>query len=110
MAKAQDSMVKRSLFSWIMGPNTKLQLLVLVVIAVTVFARVLPLEMQKRIVNEAIRLLRRTVGTLESVENRSKLYLIAGEILARTVERVDSMEADTTDIDGLAVSLNITVV
>ena len=56
MAKQQVPMVKRSLFSWIMGPNTKLQLLVLVLIAVTVFARVLPLEMQKRIVNEAIRL------------------------------------------------------
>ncbi|MGD8241587.1 MAG: ABC transporter ATP-binding protein/permease [Desulfobacterales bacterium] len=56
MAKAPVSMVKRSLFSWIMGPNTKLQLLVLALIVITVFARVLPLEMQKRIVNEAIRL------------------------------------------------------
>ncbi len=56
MAKQKVPMVKRSLFSWIMGPNTKLQLLVLVLIAITVFTRVLPLEMQKRIVNEAIRL------------------------------------------------------
>jgi ABC-type multidrug transport system fused ATPase/permease subunit len=56
MANPRPSIVKRSIYSWIMGPNTKLQLMVLVLIAVTVFARVLPLEMQKRIVNEAIRL------------------------------------------------------
>ncbi len=56
MAKPDVSMVKRSLFSWVFGPNTRLQLLLLVLIAITVFARVLPLEMQKRIVNEAIRL------------------------------------------------------
>ena len=56
MAKPPPSIVKRSIYSWIMGPNTKLQLVVLVLIAVTVFARVLPLEMQKRIINEAIRL------------------------------------------------------
>ncbi len=56
MPEPDDAIVKRSLFSWIFGPNTKLQLLLLVLIAVTVFARVLPLEMQKRIVNEAIRL------------------------------------------------------
>ncbi|MGD9097236.1 MAG: ABC transporter ATP-binding protein/permease [Desulfobacterales bacterium] len=56
MPKPDDAIVQRSLFSWIFGPNTKLQLLLLVLIAITVFARVLPLEMQKRIVNEAIRL------------------------------------------------------
>jgi hypothetical protein len=33
---------------------------------------------------------------------------IAGEVLARAVERVDNVEADTTDIDGLGVSLSIT--
>jgi ABC-type multidrug transport system fused ATPase/permease subunit len=56
MAKPRPSIVNRSIYSWIMGPNTKLQLVVLMLIGVTVFARVLPLEMQKRIVNEAIRL------------------------------------------------------
>ncbi|MGD9332245.1 MAG: ABC transporter ATP-binding protein, partial [Desulfobacterales bacterium] len=56
MAKPPPSVVKRSVYSWIFGRNTKLQLLVLGLIAITVFARVLPLEMQKRIVNEAIRL------------------------------------------------------
>jgi hypothetical protein len=34
--------------------NLKLQILLFLVILVTVFARVVPLEMQKRIVNEAI--------------------------------------------------------
>ena len=56
MAKPRPPIVKRSIYTWIMGRNTKLQLIVLVLIAVTVFARVLPLEMQKRIINEAIRL------------------------------------------------------
>jgi ABC-type multidrug transport system fused ATPase/permease subunit len=56
MAEPEVAVVKRSLFSWVFGPNTRLQLLMLALIAVTVFARVLPLEMQKRIVNEAIRL------------------------------------------------------
>ena len=39
-----------------MAGNVKLQILLLFVIVVMVFARVLPLEMQKRIVNEAINL------------------------------------------------------
>jgi ABC-type multidrug transport system fused ATPase/permease subunit len=56
MAKARPPVVQRSIFSWIWGRNTKLQLVVLALIAVTVVARVIPLEMQKRIVNEAIRL------------------------------------------------------
>jgi ABC-type multidrug transport system fused ATPase/permease subunit len=56
MAKAEPPVVKRSLFSWIFAGNLKLQLMLLLVIIVMVFARVLPLEMQKRIVNEAINL------------------------------------------------------
>ena len=56
MAKPPPPLVKRSIYSWIFGSNTKFQVVVLILIAVTVFARVLPLEMQKRIVNEAIRL------------------------------------------------------
>ena len=56
MAKANPPVVKRSLFSWIFPGNMKLQLLLLFIIAVMVVARVLPLEMQKRIVNEAINL------------------------------------------------------
>ncbi|MGD8761099.1 MAG: ABC transporter ATP-binding protein/permease [Desulfobacteraceae bacterium] len=56
MVKTDTPVVKRSLFSWILAGNLKLQLLLLLVIIVMVFARVLPLEMQKRIVNEAINL------------------------------------------------------
>ncbi len=56
MKASPPPVVKRSLFSWVMGPNAKLQFLALLLISVTVVARVLPLEMQKRIVNEAIRL------------------------------------------------------
>jgi len=56
MAKTEPPIVKRSLFSWVLADNLKLQLLLLLIIVVMVFARVLPLEMQKRIVNEAIKL------------------------------------------------------
>ena len=56
MAKAERPIVKRSLFSWVFDGNLRWQILLLVIIAVTVFTRVLPLEMQKRIVNQAISL------------------------------------------------------
>ncbi len=55
MRKTETPVVKRSLPSWIRSSSFKLQALLLLLILVTVFARVLPLEMQKRIVNEAIR-------------------------------------------------------
>lgn len=54
--KSALPVVKRSLFAWIFPGNMHLQILVMVTISVTVAARVLPLEMQKRIVNEAISL------------------------------------------------------
>ncbi len=72
MPEPEEAVVKRSLFSWIFGPNTKLQLLLLVLIAVTVFARVLPLEMQKRIVNEAIRL-----RNVDLLINYCTIYLVS---------------------------------
>jgi ABC-type multidrug transport system fused ATPase/permease subunit len=56
MAEAETPIVRRSLFSWVFPGNLKYQLLLLLIIVVMVFARVLPLEMQKRIVNEAINL------------------------------------------------------
>ena len=58
MEKIEPSIIKRSLFSWIFDGNLKFQLLLLLIIVVMVFARVIPLEMQKRIVNEAIKLQR----------------------------------------------------
>ena len=56
MKKAEIPVVKRSLFSWVFAGNVNLQILLLFIIVVMIFARVLPLEMQKRIVNEAINL------------------------------------------------------
>lgn len=45
---------KRPLFSWVLASNMKLQGILLVVIVITVATRVLPLELQKKIVNQAI--------------------------------------------------------
>jgi len=56
MAAKDIPVVKRSIYSWVFAGNLKLQLVLLGIIAVTVATRVLPLEMQKRIVNEAINL------------------------------------------------------
>jgi ABC-type multidrug transport system fused ATPase/permease subunit len=55
-AKSEIPVVKRSLTSWILENNLKLQILLVIIIPVTVAIRVIPLEMQKRIVNEAINL------------------------------------------------------
>jgi ABC-type multidrug transport system fused ATPase/permease subunit len=46
---------KRPLSYWVKTSNLRLQILLLVVIGVTVAARVFPLEMQKNIINKAIR-------------------------------------------------------
>ena len=72
MPKADIPVVKRSLFSWIFPGNAKLQLLLMLIIALMVFARVLPLEMQKRIVNEAINL-----GKVDLLVIYCGIYLIA---------------------------------
>ena len=56
MPKTDIPVVKRSLFSWIFPGNAKLQAVLLVIIGTMVFARVLPLMMQRQIVNEAINL------------------------------------------------------
>jgi ABC-type multidrug transport system fused ATPase/permease subunit len=45
---------KTSLYSWVLFKNIHLQLIVVGIIVVTVAMRVLPLELQKRIINEAI--------------------------------------------------------
>jgi ABC-type multidrug transport system fused ATPase/permease subunit len=50
------SIVKKSLVSWILMGNPKPKLLLLLIAIVTVLIRVIPLEMQKRIVNQAISL------------------------------------------------------
>ena len=71
MSKAEIPIVKRSLFSWIFAGNLKLQLLLVSIIVLMVMIRVLPLEMQKRIVNEAVNL-----------RNIDKLLIYSGYYLA----------------------------
>ena len=72
MKGSRPPVVKRSIFSWIFPGNTKFQILLLIIISVTVFARVLPLEMQKRIVNQAIML-----SDLEMLLLYCGIYLVA---------------------------------
>ena len=47
---------EKSLFYWVFKDNLKLQIILLVIIVLVVFARVIPLEMQKRIINDSIAL------------------------------------------------------
>ncbi|HHP7235342.1 MAG TPA: ABC transporter ATP-binding protein/permease [Desulfobacterales bacterium] len=56
MDPSEQPVVKRSLFYWIRTTGLKLQFLLILIILVTVFARVVPLEMQKRIINQTIML------------------------------------------------------
>ena len=56
MKTKKPPVVKRKLGSWIFATNPKLQIALIFIILVTVFTRVVPLEMQKRVVNEAISL------------------------------------------------------
>ncbi len=55
-AFSSTPITKRSLFSWIFHRFRGLQLLLLCVILASLFFRVYPLEMQRRIINEAINL------------------------------------------------------
>ena len=52
--KLPAKLYQRSLFSWVMTSNMKLQAVLLVVIVAAVFARVFPLEMYKKIIDQAI--------------------------------------------------------
>ncbi len=72
MPKADIPVVKKSLFSWIFPGNVKLQLMLLLIITIMVFARVLPLELQRSIVNEAINL-----GNIEKLFIYCGIYLVA---------------------------------
>jgi len=72
MKKTQPSIVKRSLSSWIFPGNVKLQVLLMVIIVVMVFARVIPLEMQRVIINEAVKL-----GKIDLLLRYCGIYLAA---------------------------------
>jgi len=56
MKKSETLIVKKPLLSWIFRGNRKLKLLLVMTVFVTIFVRIVPLEMQKRIVNQAIQL------------------------------------------------------
>ncbi|QGY39299.1 ATP-binding cassette domain-containing protein [Pseudodesulfovibrio cashew] len=53
-ANETKRVTKTSLYSWVLYKNLHLQLAVVGIIVITVAMRVLPLELQKRIINEAI--------------------------------------------------------
>ena len=54
MAEAHALVVHKSLIAWIIHKNTRLQLVLVITAIFAVFANVFPLEMQRRIINDAI--------------------------------------------------------
>ncbi len=56
MKKSETPIVKKPLLSWVFRGNSKLKLFLVITVFATVFVRIVPLEMQKRIVNQAIQL------------------------------------------------------
>ena len=72
MKKTQPSIVRLSLSSWIFPGNVKLQVLLMVIIVVMVLARVIPLEMQRVIINEAVKL-----GNIDLLWRYCGIYLAA---------------------------------
>ena len=75
MAKSQNPtarITKKPLFFWVFHGNLKLQFILLAIIILIVFARVLPLEMQKRIINDAIAL-----RDIDSLLVYSAIYIVA---------------------------------
>lgn len=72
--KASVPVTKASLYSWVFYRNTNLQVIVIGVILVTVALRLVPLEMSKRIINEAV-----------GMKDLHKLYLYCGIYLVSVV-------------------------
>jgi len=56
MAEAHALVVHKSLISWIISKNARLQVVLVITAIFAVFANVFPLEMQRRIINDAINL------------------------------------------------------
>ncbi len=54
MDPTHTPIVKRSLFSWIIKENHRLKVYLMLTVIVVVLIRIIPLEMQKRIINQAI--------------------------------------------------------
>ncbi|ACL02749.1 ABC transporter related [Desulfatibacillum aliphaticivorans] len=71
MAENKKPIIQRSIYSWILPGNVKWHLLTVLCISITVAARVVPLEMQKRIINDAI-----------ALKKMDMLYIYCGIYLA----------------------------
>lgn len=56
MAKEFSPVTKRSMYYWVLHKNRPLQLAMITIIVVTVGMRLVPIEMQKRIISDAIQL------------------------------------------------------
>jgi ABC-type bacteriocin/lantibiotic exporter with double-glycine peptidase domain len=69
---AATPITEKSLFYWAFRDNLKLQIILLVVIILIVFARVIPLEMQKRIINDSIAL-----RNIDGLILYSAIYIVA---------------------------------
>ncbi|MBE0582520.1 MAG: ABC transporter ATP-binding protein, partial [Desulfofustis sp.] len=80
MLKADVPITKRPLFSWLRSAGWSLQAILVILIVITVVARVIPLEMQKRLVNQAI-----THKNLELLLIYSMIFL-AAVIVASTIK------------------------
>ncbi len=70
--RSAPPVTERSLFFWAFRGNLKLQIILFAIIIFIVFSRVIPLEMQKRIVNDAIAL-----RNLSSLILYCGIYLLA---------------------------------
>jgi hypothetical protein len=54
--KSEALVVKKPFLSWVFSSNRNLKILLVITVSATVIVRIVPLEMQKRIVNQAIQL------------------------------------------------------
>ncbi|MEJ2728272.1 MAG: ABC transporter ATP-binding protein [Deltaproteobacteria bacterium] len=80
MAKKPSRILRKSLASWVVSQNRWLQLLLVIAAITAALANVLPLEMQKRIVNDAINLRK-----FDLLVRYCGIYL-AAVVLARTLK------------------------
>ncbi len=56
MGKEKIPVVKRKLFSWVFGENLRLQIVLVLITSLIVVISIIPLEVQRRVVNEAIQM------------------------------------------------------
>jgi len=86
--QSQQPITKKKLIFWAFRNNLKLQLLLLLVISVMVVARVIPLEMQKRIVNDAI-----VLKKIDSLFLYCGIYLLAVTVTGASKLAVNYLQA-----------------